>query len=52
MIDAVEPKAALRVETEDARVDNRMLRDDRVKVKANEQQRTIFDLKDDADRLG
>ncbi|KAL2110013.1 hypothetical protein VUR80DRAFT_1704 [Thermomyces stellatus] len=49
VIEAVTPKPALTVESEDARVDNRMIKDERVKGHA---QRTIFDLKDDADRLG
>ncbi|KAI1828196.1 hypothetical protein F4861DRAFT_535167 [Xylaria intraflava] len=49
VLEAVVPKPALRVEGEDARVDNRMLKDDRVK---NEQQRTIFDIQPDADKLG
>lgn len=43
------PKPALTVEAEDVRVDNRMIRDERVK---NEVHRTVFDLKDDADKLG
>ncbi|KAI1203201.1 hypothetical protein F5X97DRAFT_318796 [Nemania serpens] len=49
VIDAVIAKPALRVEGEDARVDNRMLKDDRVK---NPGRRTIFDVQDDADKLG
>lgn len=49
VLDAVTPKPALAVESEDARVDNRMIKDDRVKGDA---QRTIFDVKDEADRLG
>ncbi|KAJ8123681.1 hypothetical protein ONZ43_g424 [Nemania bipapillata] len=48
-IDAVIPKPALRVEGEDARMDNRMLKDDRVK---NTEQRTIFDIQSEADKLG
>jgi hypothetical protein len=49
VLDAVTPKAALTVEGTDARVDNRMLKDERMK---GEEQRTVFDLKDDADKLG
>lgn len=49
MLDAKTPKAALTVESEDARVDNRMIKDERVK---GDIERTIFDLKDDADKLG
>ncbi|WVR06698.1 hypothetical protein IAU60_003730 [Kwoniella sp. DSM 27419] len=43
VIEAVEPKAALRVEGEDARVDARMLKDDRMKEKDG---RSLFDEKD------
>ncbi|KAI3336538.1 hypothetical protein HD806DRAFT_528139 [Xylariaceae sp. AK1471] len=49
VLEAVIPKPALRVEGEDARMDNRMLKDDRVK---NDTRRTIFDVQDDADKLG
>ncbi|SPO04530.1 related to HOT13 - Zinc-binding mitochondrial intermembrane space protein [Cephalotrichum gorgonifer] len=49
VIDAVTPQAALSFESEDARVDNRMIKDQRVN---NEVKRTVFDLKDDADKLG
>lgn len=49
VLDAVTPKAALTVEAEDVRVDNRMVRDERV---GKEVHRTVFDLKDDADKLG
>ncbi|KAI0458332.1 hypothetical protein F5B21DRAFT_500591 [Xylaria acuta] len=49
VLEAVVPKPALRVEGEDARMDNRMLKDDRVK---NDGQRTIFDIQGDADKLG
>lgn len=49
VLDAVTPKAAISIEGEDARVDNRMLKDDRVKT---EKQRTIFDPDADADKLG
>jgi len=51
VLDAVTPKAALRVEGEDARVDNRMLKDDRVKEK-KPAKISIFDPDLDADKLG
>ena len=47
--DAVTPKPSLRVEGEDARVDARMLKDERVQA---EEQRSIFNVKDAANRLG
>lgn len=48
------PKPALKVEGEDARVDNRMLKDDRIKdgKQGGEGMRTVFDIDKDADRLG
>ncbi|KAI1808735.1 zinc finger protein [Daldinia bambusicola] len=49
VIDAVVPKPALTVEGEDARMDNRMLKDERVKGSQN---RSIFDIQADADKLG
>lgn len=49
VIDAKTPKQALKFEGEDARIDARMLKDERVQ---GEQQRTIFDVKDAAERLG
>ncbi|KAB8228031.1 uncharacterized protein BDW43DRAFT_316335 [Aspergillus alliaceus] len=49
VIEAVTPKPALQVEGEDARIDNRMLKDDRVR---GHQERSIFSITDDADRLG
>ncbi|KAF2091080.1 putative zinc finger protein [Saccharata proteae CBS 121410] len=49
VIEAVEPKPRLEVEGEDARIDARMLKDDRVRA---EGMRTIFDVKDAPDRLG
>ena len=49
VLEAKTPKPALTVESEDARVDNRMIKDERVK---GDMERTIFDLKDDADKLG
>ncbi|TID22801.1 HOT13-Zinc-binding mitochondrial intermembrane space protein [Venturia nashicola] len=49
VIDAVTPKARLEVEGEDVRIDARMIKDERVK---QEELRTIFDVKDAANRLG
>jgi len=49
VLEAKTPKAGLRVEGEDARVDARMIRDERV---AHEGERSIFDVKDAPDRLG
>ena len=49
VLDAITPKPQLMVEGEDARVDARMLKDDRVK---GEGQRTLWDVQETADRLG
>ncbi|KAI4236610.1 MAG: hypothetical protein LQ349_002432 [Xanthoria aureola] len=49
VLEAVTPTPALQVEGEDARVDARMLKDDRVR---SAPERRIFDVKDAADRLG
>jgi uncharacterized CHY-type Zn-finger protein len=49
VIDAVTPKPMLKFEGEDARVDSRMLKDDRIR---GEEQRSIFDVKDAPDKLG
>lgn len=49
VLDAMTPKPTLKVEGADTRVDARMLKDDRVQVA---QQRSIFDVRDAADRLG
>lgn len=49
VIDAKTPKAALSVESEDVRVDNRMLRDERARQKPL---RSIFDPENEADKLG
>ncbi len=49
VLDAKTPKPALKVEGADARVDPRMLKDDRVQAA---QQRSIFDVRDAAERLG
>lgn len=49
VLEAVTPKPTLKVEGEDARVDARMLKDERVKQK---ELKTIFDPDEDADLLG
>ncbi|KAL2037710.1 hypothetical protein N7G274_009435 [Stereocaulon virgatum] len=49
VLEAKTSKPTLSIEGEDVRVDARMIKDDRVRI---EQQRTIFDVKDAADRLG
>ncbi|KAI4259338.1 MAG: hypothetical protein L6R42_004611 [Xanthoria sp. 1 TBL-2021] len=49
ILEAVTPTPALQVEGEDARIDARMLKDDRVR---SAPERRIFDVKDAADRLG
>ncbi|RYP71721.1 hypothetical protein DL771_004672 [Monosporascus sp. 5C6A] len=49
VIDAAIPKPALTVEGDDARVNNKMIKDDRVR---QERQRTMFDIQPDADKLG
>lgn len=49
VIDAKTPQMVLNVDGEDVRKDARMLKDDRTKA---EEPRTMFDVKDAADRLG
>ena len=49
IIEARTPQPMLKIESEDVRKDNRMLKDDRLR---GEDQRTIFDVKDAPDRLG
>ncbi|EAW24421.1 uncharacterized protein NFIA_039970 [Aspergillus fischeri NRRL 181] len=49
VIDAVTPKAALQVEGDDARIDSRMIKDDRVR---EHKEKSIFNFKDISDRLG
>lgn len=49
VIEAVTPKAALQVEGEDARIDSRMIKDDRVR---EHKEKSIFNFKDISDRLG
>lgn len=52
VIEALTPKAAITVEGDDARMDNRMLKDDRVKTGAKQGIPTVFDPDFDADKLG
>jgi hypothetical protein len=49
VIDAVTPKPMLKFEGEDARVDSRMLKDDRLR---GEEKRSIFDVKEAPNKLG
>lgn len=49
MLDALTPKASLNVEGEDARVDNRMIKDERQRQK---EMRTIFDVEEAPHKLG
>lgn len=49
LLEAQTPKPALNVEGEDARIDARMLKDERVR---GEQPRTIFDVKEAPEKLG
>ncbi|KAF8476243.1 putative zinc finger protein, partial [Kalaharituber pfeilii] len=49
VIDAKEPKPMLQVEGEDVRVDPRMLKDER--VKGEDEPKSIWDIKEAADRL-
>lgn len=49
VIEAKTPKAAITIESEDVRMDNKMLKDDRQKQKFL---RSLFDPDEDADRLG
>jgi acetyl-CoA carboxylase beta subunit len=49
VIEAVTPKPTLQVEGDDVRINSRMLKDDRVR---GDQERSIFNAKDTADRLG
>ncbi|KAK6580919.1 hypothetical protein PZA11_006407 [Diplocarpon coronariae] len=49
VLEAVTPKARLEVEGEDARIDSRMLKDERMR---GEELRTIFDVKDAPNKLG
>jgi hypothetical protein len=49
VIEAREPKAMLKIESEDVRVDNRMLKDERMR---SEELRSIFDVKEAPHKLG
>ncbi|KAH6664435.1 hypothetical protein B0J14DRAFT_607652 [Halenospora varia] len=49
VLEAVTPKPMLKFEGEDARVDNRMLKDERIRGK---EQRTIFDVEEAPNKLG
>ena len=49
VLDALTPKASLNVEGEDARVDNRMIKDERQRQK---EMRTIFDVEEAPHKLG
>lgn len=49
VLEAKTPKPRLEFEGEDARIDSRMLRDDRIR---REEERTIFDVKEAAEKLG
>ena len=49
VLDAKTPQAALKVESEDTRVDARMIKDDRVQQKGYA---SLFDVGQTADRLG
>lgn len=51
IIEAKTPKPALTIEGDDARMNNKMLKDDRVKPKQTER-KTIFDPTHEADTLG
>ncbi|KAL4805049.1 hypothetical protein BDV18DRAFT_161445 [Aspergillus unguis] len=49
VLDAVTPQPTLQLEGEDVRIDSRMLKDDRVR---GDQEKSLFNAKDAADRLG
>ncbi|KAL2213454.1 hypothetical protein CC79DRAFT_1391405 [Sarocladium strictum] len=49
VIEAKTPKAALSVESEDVRVNNKFMKDERIK---DDRKRTMFDPDEDADKLG
>ncbi|KIW42844.1 uncharacterized protein PV06_06352 [Exophiala oligosperma] len=49
VIDAKTPQAALKIESDDTRMDARMLKDERVR---QPEQRTIFDVREAAEKLG
>ncbi|CAI7615123.1 hypothetical protein N7533_003846 [Penicillium manginii] len=49
VLEAVTPQASLQVEGDDARMDNRMLKDDRVR---GDKDRSLFKFRDVSDRMG
>ncbi|KAJ5222125.1 uncharacterized protein N7469_011012 [Penicillium citrinum] len=49
VLEAVTPQASLQVEGDDARMDNRMLKDDRVR---GDTDRSLFKFRDVSDRMG
>ncbi|PSS23224.1 hypothetical protein M430DRAFT_64875 [Amorphotheca resinae ATCC 22711] len=49
VLEAVTPQPILKFEGEDARIDSRMLKDDRIR---GEEQRSIFDVKEAPNKLG
>lgn len=53
VLEAKTPKPTLKLEGEDARIDSRMLKDDRIKAKEQKKlNELIFDPDEDADKLG
>ncbi|KAK5654188.1 hypothetical protein OQA88_7619 [Cercophora sp. LCS_1] len=52
VIEALTPKPAISIEGADARVDNRMLKDERIKTGPKQGVPTVFDPDFDADKLG
>lgn len=52
VIDAKTPKAALKVESADTRVDNRMLKDERMKLADEEFERSVWEDVGGEGRLG
>lgn len=53
VLDAMTPQPELKVEGEDARVDSRMIRDERLQQKRQKMlEELIFDPDEDADKLG
>lgn len=52
VLEAKTPKAALTIESDDVRMDNKMLRDERARQDAEFKKISIFDPNEDADKLG
>lgn len=52
VLDAVTPKAALKVESADTRVDARMLKDERLRLADEEFERSVWEDKGGEGRLG